>query len=129
MAAPAPAKQRATTPTLKTLDELAWVDLPQRPGVKTALLSGDLATSAFTVMRKVPGGSDNSPHTHTNELTNIVIRGVWYTGADMASAKDFGPGSVVLMPAGWTHVSGCRAGEDCVFYQVGDGAFDFKPVK
>ena len=41
---------------------------------------------------------------------------------------DFGPGSVVRMPADWVHVSGCRAGKECVFYQDGKGKFDFKPV-
>jgi hypothetical protein len=33
-----------------------------------------------------------------------------------------------MMPANWVHVSGCRAGADCVFYQDGRGRFDFKPV-
>jgi hypothetical protein len=51
-----------------------------------------------------------------------------YTGADVASARDFGPGSVVMMPANWVHVSGCRPGSDCVFYQDGKGKFDFKPA-
>lgn len=50
------------------------------------------------------------------------------TGVDPASARDFGPGSIVLMPANWVHVSGCRAGSECVFYQEGKGRFDFKPV-
>jgi hypothetical protein len=31
----------------------------------------------------------------------VIIIGVWYTGADAASARDFGPGSIVMMPAGW----------------------------
>jgi hypothetical protein len=58
----------------------------------------------------------------------VIISGVWYTGPDAASARDFGPGSIVLMPANWVHVSGCRAGSDCVFYQEGKGKFDFKPA-
>jgi hypothetical protein len=33
-----------------------------------------------------------------------------------------------MMPANWVHVSGCRAGSDCVFYQEGTDKFDFKPV-
>jgi len=40
----------------------------------------------------------------------------------------FGPGSVVVMPGDWMHVSGCRAGTDCLFYQEGKGKFDFKPA-
>lgn len=58
----------------------------------------------------------------------MIISGVWYTGADAASAKDFGPGSVVVMPANWPHVSGSRPGSECMFYQEGKGKFDFKPV-
>jgi hypothetical protein len=49
-------------------------------------------------------------------------------GAALASARGFGPGSVVMMPADRVHVSGCRAGSDCVFYQEGKGKFDFKPA-
>jgi hypothetical protein len=33
-----------------------------------------------------------------------------------------------MMPANWVHVSGCRTGSECVFYQEGKGKFDFKPV-
>jgi hypothetical protein len=61
-------------------------------------------------------------------LKNVIISGVWYTGADAASAKDFGAGSIVVMPANWAHVSGCRAGSECVFYQEGKGKFDYKPA-
>jgi hypothetical protein len=57
--------------------------------------------------------------------TNVIISGTWYTGAGDASARDFGPGSVVFMPGNWKHVSGCRPGSDCVFYQDGKGKFDY----
>ena len=56
----------------------------------------------------------------------MIISGVWYTGPDAASAKDFGPGSVVIMPANWVHVSGCRSGSACVFFQ--EEKFDFVPA-
>jgi quercetin dioxygenase-like cupin family protein len=79
-------------------------------------------------MRKVLAGTDNPLHTHSSEITNVIIKGVWYTGVDTPSAKDFGPGSIVMMPANWVHVSGCRAGADCVLYQVGKGKLDFKPT-
>ena len=60
--------------------------------------------------------------------TNVFISGVLYVGADASSAKDLGPGSAVMLPANWVHVSGCRAGSDCVFYQEGKGRFDYKPI-
>jgi hypothetical protein len=108
--------------------ELTWTELPERKGMQFALLSGDPATGEYTQMRKVPAGTDNPLHAHSSELKNVIISGVWYTGANATSARDFGAGSVVMMPANWVHVSGCRAGADCVFYQDGRGRFDFKPV-
>ena len=122
-------KEETTTPMMVSLAEMKWTALPERPGMQFAVLSGDPKTGAYTQMRKVPAGTDNALHSHSNELKNVIISGVWYTGTDAATAKDFGPGSVVLMPGNWRHVSGCRSGSDCVFYQEGKGKFDFKPVE
>ena len=122
-------KEETTTPMMVSFSELKWTALPERPGMQFAILSGDPKTGAYTQMRKVPAGTDNGLHSHSSEIKNVIISGVWYTGTDAATAKDFGPGSVVLMPGDWTHVSGCRAGSDCVFYQEGNGKFDFKPTQ
>jgi putative intracellular protease/amidase len=115
-------------PLMVSFAELTWTELPERKGMQFAVLSGDPATGEYTQMRKVPAGTDNPLHAHSSELKNVIISGVWYTGANATSARDFGAGSVVMMPANWVHVSGCRAGADCVFYQDGRGRFDFKPV-
>jgi Domain of unknown function (DUF4437) len=121
-------KAENKAPLMVSFADLKWVELPERKGMQFALLSGDPKTGPYTQIRRVPGGTDNPLHSHSSEIKNVIIRGVWYTGADTASAKDFGPGSVVVMPAEWVHVSGCRAGSDCVFYQEGKGKFDFKPA-
>lgn len=123
---PAP-KENANAPMMVSFDDLNWTELPERRGMQFAVLSGDPKKGEYTQMRKVPAGTDNPLHAHSSELKNVIIRGVWYTGPDAASARDFGPGSIVMMPADWVHVSGCRAGSDCVFYQEGKGKFDFKP--
>jgi len=122
-------KEETTTPVMVSFAELKWTTLPERPAMQLAILSGDPKTGAYTQMRKVPAGTDNGLHSHTSEIKNVIISGVWYTGTDVATAKDFGPGSVVLMPGNWAHVSGCRIGGDCVFYQEGKGKFDFKPLE
>lgn len=121
-------KQENKAPLMMSLADLNWTELPERKGMQFAVLSGDPKAGEYTQMRKVPAGTDNPLHTHTSELKNVIISGVWYTGADAASAKDFGPGSIIVMPANWVHVSGCRSGSDCVFYQEGKGKFDFKPA-
>ena len=121
-------KKGNNVPLMLSFTDLKWTDLPERKGMQFALISGDPKKEAYTQMRKVPAGSDNGLHTHSSEIKNVIISGVWYTGTNEASAKDFGPGSVVMMPANWVHVSGCRVGSDCLLYQEGKGKFDFKPV-
>jgi ChrR Cupin-like domain len=120
--------QTAAAPLMIQFEELRWTALPERPGMQFVVLSGDPKMGEYTQLRKVSAGTDNPLHSHSSELKNVIIQGVWYTGTDAASAKDFGPGSVILMPGNWVHVSGCRAGSECVFYQEGKGKFDFKPA-
>jgi len=124
----APAAESERVPMMVTLAELKWRELPERKGTQSAVLSGDPRVGPYTQMRRLPGGTDNPLHVHSSEITNVVISGVLYMGADAASARDLGPGSVVVLPANWVHVSGCRAGSDCVFYQEGKGKFDYKPI-
>jgi len=121
-------EQESGTPFMVSLTDLKWVELPQRKGMQFAILSGDPRNGPYTEMRKVRAGTDNGLHSHCSEINNVIISGVWYTGPDAASAKAFGPGSVVIIPGNWIHVSDCRAGTDCVFYQEGKGKFDFKPA-
>jgi hypothetical protein len=115
-------------PLMVSYTELKWTELPERNGMQFAVLSGDPKEGAYTQMRKVPAGTDNPLHAHGSEIKNVIISGVWYTGADSASARDFGPGSIIVMPAHWVHVSGCRPGNECVLYQEGKGKFDFQPA-
>ena len=122
-------KQSDKAPVMMSFADLKWTPLPERPGMQFALLSGDPTKGAYTQMRKVPAGTDNPLHSHSSEIKNVIISGAWYTGSDFASAKDFGPGSIVIMPANWVHVSGCRAGSECVFYQEGKGRFDFNAAE
>ena len=125
---PAAGPEGNKVPMMVSLSDLKWTDLTERKGMQFAVLSGDPKMGRYTQMRKVPAGTANPLHAHSSELTNVIISGIWYTGADTASARDFGPGSVVMMPANWIHVSGCRSGSDCLFYQDGKGKFDFRPV-
>ena len=120
-------KPESKAPLMVSFTDLKWVELPERKGMQFAVLSGDPKTGPYTQIRKVRGGTDNPLHSHSGEIKNVIISGVWYTGVDAASAKDFGPESVVIMPADWVHVSGCRSGSDCVLYQEGKGKFDFNP--
>ena len=121
-------QQESKAPFMVSVTDLKWVDLPERKGMQFAVLSGDPNTGAYKQIRKVPAGTDNPLHSHSSEITNVIISGTWYTGSNSNSAKDFGPGSVIIMPANWVHVSGCRPGNECVLYQQGKGKFDYNPA-
>ena len=123
-----PITSPAKAPIMQSFDDLKWSALPERPGMQFSVLTGDPKSGPYTQIRKVPAGTANPVHSHSSDLTNVIISGTWYTGADETSAKEFGPGSVVFMPGNWVHVSGCRSGSDCVFYQDGKGKFDFRPA-
>jgi len=90
-------EQESRTPFMVSLTDLKWVELPERKGMQFTILSGDPKTGPYTQMRKVRAGTDNGLHSHSSEIKNVIISGVWYTGPDAASAKDFGPGSVVYL--------------------------------
>jgi quercetin dioxygenase-like cupin family protein len=122
------AEREGNSPLMVSYADLKWVELPERKGMQFAVLSGDSKTGPYTQMRRVPAGTDNPLHTHSSQIKNVIIQGVWYTGVNLAAAKDFGPGSIIVMPADWVHVSGCRPGSDCVFYQEGKGKFDYRPA-
>jgi len=121
-------KQESRTPVMVSFTDLKWTEVPERKSMQFAVLSGDPKTGPYTQIRKVNAGTDNELHSHSSEIKNVVITGIWYTGPDAGSVKDFGPGSVIVMPSDWVHVSGCRAGADCVLYQEGKGKFDLKPA-
>jgi len=123
------AQESATkAPVMVSSADLKWIDLTEKKEMQYVVISGDHQKEAYTEMRKVRAGYDSPLHAHSNDLTDVIISGVWYLGKDAASAKDFGPGSVLIVPANWPHVSGCRSGSDCVLYQDGKGKFDFKRV-
>ena len=114
---------------MRAFGELKWTILPENPRMEFAPLTGDHTRGSYTQMRRVRAGTDMPTHTHEFEITDVVISGLWYAGADIASAKDFAAGSVIVIPPHWPHVSGCRPGSDCVFYHEGKGKFDSTPAR
>ena len=87
---PAATANESSTPMMVSFTELKWTELPERKGMQFSVLSGDPKTGAYTQIVR-SGGTDNPLHSHSSEIKNVIISGVWYTGADVASAKDFGP--------------------------------------
>jgi anti-sigma factor ChrR (cupin superfamily) len=124
-----PMAKKDKGPAIVTPADLKWEDSPRMKGIQAAPLWGDAMKGAHGRFIKFAAGTDNPLHTHTNTLRTVVVAGTFYTGADAASAKDLPAGSYGETPGGWKHVSGCRAGADCIILEESSGKFDFKPVE
>jgi quercetin dioxygenase-like cupin family protein len=108
--------------------ELKWNAPPDARGVEIATIRGNMTKGAYRVMVKFPAGTTHPVHTHSGDVEVVVISGTFLYGADDASAKDLGPGSYAFVPGGTKHVSGCKAGAECVVFQSGTEKFDMTPV-
>ncbi len=122
-----PAKKSRAARAL-TAAEMKFAAPPNMTGVQIAPISGDATKGAYESMVKFAAGTKHPLHTHTNGVEAVVISGTWYSGPDDATAKDFGPGSFVLVPGGMKHVSGCRDGAECLIFQEGHAKFDMMPA-
>ena len=84
-------KAESKTPLMVSFTDLKWVELPERKGMQFAVLTGDPKIGAYTQIRKVPAGTDNPLHSHSSEIKNVIISGVWYTGKRCGFSQRFRP--------------------------------------
>lgn len=87
--------------------EVHWVDYPDRPGVKLAMIEGDLAkTGPFLMRVKFPANYKLAPHTHPGVEHTMILSGALRLGY---GTKDDGPaeilpaGSVIVTPPKTPH--------------------------
>jgi quercetin dioxygenase-like cupin family protein len=120
--------EKREAPMMIPFSALKWSEHTEIKGMQYATIRGDPKKGAYAEMRRIQGGTQTQLHSHSSEVTNIVISGTFFTGPDPETAQDFGPGSVIIVPAGWVHLGGCREGEDCIIYQEGKDKFEVIPA-
>lgn len=99
-------------------DDLSWTDSPQAPnvavfpsfpGARIAPLSGHAYTGPYVVRMQRPDGHIEQPHRHESDEAVTVLSGIVHIGLgdqiDRTSAKTFGPGAYVMIPARTVHYS------------------------
>jgi hypothetical protein len=59
-----PANKGAKEPLGISFKDLKWTELPERPDMKFAVISGNPKNGPYTQYRKVPAGTDNPLHSH-----------------------------------------------------------------
>lgn len=86
--------------------ELKWNDAPGiGPGVKTAMIEGDLKAAGPLIMRiKLPPNAKIAPHTHPLIEHVTVLSGTFYLGigekVNASKARAYPAGGVVVIPQG-----------------------------
>jgi len=97
-------------------------------GVSMQALVGDMDKGPHATFTKFDPGFDAGMHTHTNDVSIVVIKGA-YLYKDEAGEKRVGPGEYLFVPGGHKHWSGGDKTEGAVFYEEGSGKFDSIPAK
>ena len=106
--------------------ELKWVDNPAVKGAKQAVLWGDPAKGPYGALKSLPGGTKLGMHTHTHAQRVVVVSGIIEFNMEGEAKKALGAGSYVSIPAAAAHDATCKPGADCVYFEEGMGAADFK---
>jgi quercetin dioxygenase-like cupin family protein len=82
------------------------------PGVAIALIAGNPKEGAYTIRARFSTGVKIPAHFHPDERVVTVISGTYYFAAgdkfDEDALKGYGPGTVIVVPAGAPHFSACR---------------------
>jgi quercetin dioxygenase-like cupin family protein len=93
-------------------DALAFKTDANVPGVAIALIAGNPKEGAYTIRAKFATGVRIPAHFHPDERIVTVISGTYYFAAgdkfDEGALKGYGPGTVIVVPAGVPHFSGCK---------------------
>jgi anti-sigma factor ChrR (cupin superfamily) len=105
-----------------------WVDGPA-PGVQMIPIRGDMKTGPYAVFIKFSPGSDHGWHTHTNDISILVVSGSYLYKDESGMDKRVGPGEYFSIRGGHKHWSGGDAKEGCVFLNEGTAKFDLNKVE
>ena len=97
-------------------------------GSSNVVLRGDPDKGPHATFTKFDPGYDAGMHTHTNDVSLVVIKGA-YLYKDDAGEKRVGPGEYISIPGGHKHWSGGDKTEGALFYSEGAGKFDLIPAR
>jgi opacity protein-like surface antigen len=90
---------------------------------------GNLAKGKHGTFIRMPAGFVSPVHTHTEDYFAVVIRGTGANGAPGAADVPLPQGSYWFQRGEEAHVTKCLSTEDCLFFIVQPGKFDYVPAK
>ena len=111
--------------------DVAWTDYPGRPGVKLAMIEGDLTKPGPFLMRvKFPAGYKLAPHTHPGIEHTTVLSGalkIGYGTTDTGATETLPVGTVIVTPPNTPHF--VSADVETIVQTHGIGPWGSTPVK
>lgn len=106
--------------------DLKWNDVPNFPGVKMAVASGDPGKGAAHFFMKFSPGFAAPLHHHNADHFVTVIAGTMVLNIDGKDAK-LPAGSYFSFSGKKTHTTKCDTGADCVLFIDARGKWDVIP--
>ena len=117
--------------TIVTPEQVALKPVPGLDGVSAAFIAGDPAHGAYALRARIAAGARLPPHTHPDTRTTTVLSGTyWFAEGgtfDETKLHAYGPGTLIIVPAGVPHFSGARSG-DVVVQETGTGPTATTPI-
>ncbi|TJY58284.1 cupin domain-containing protein [Sinimarinibacterium sp. CAU 1509] len=109
LVAPVTAAPAADSVLTITPDALDYREDPRLPGTGLARVHGDPTQGPYLLRARFDPGARTPPHTHPDTRIVTVLEGIYRFGAgstfDSTALQDYGPGVVLVIPAGTPHFS------------------------
>lgn len=118
------AAHAADGPTLWTAGEVRWSDVAGIPGARQALLWGDPKAGEHGTLNRWKFNTKLPARVSAHDVRIVVFTGTFTLEAEGAGHREFGPGSVVVLPRGLKHTLGCEASGECNFVMHQPGPAD-----
>ena len=97
--------------------------------LQAAAAYGDLQKGAHGTYIKMPAGFVSPPHTHTEDYYGVVISGVGANDLPGAQDVELPAGSYWFQKGKEVHVTKCLSANECIFFIVQPGKFDYIAAK
>ena len=107
-------------------DDVKWIDAPQFPGVKMAVVQGDANKGSHHAFVKLPAGFSAPLHHHTADHYATVLSGTVVFTVDGQDHR-LPAGSYFSFTGKKIHVTKCEVGSDCVISNDVRGKWDVVP--
>ena len=107
-------------------DDVKWIDAPQFPGVKMAVVQGDASKGPHHAFVKLPAGFSAPLHHHSADHYATVLSGTVVFTVDGQDHR-LPAGSYFSFTGKKIHMTKCEAGSDCVIYNDVRGKWDVVP--